>query len=84
MTIKNLELDGALVIRTGEKTHVTVDGLKIENKGWELVENDPSKEYEETVAIRGYTMNKQETREYVITDEGNFVIGADGEVKKVD
>ncbi|CAJ1930583.1 unnamed protein product [Cylindrotheca closterium] len=84
LTIKNLNLDGALVIRAGSESHVTVDGLTVKNKGWELVENDPSKEYEETVAIRGYTMAKHESQEYIINEPGNFVIGPDGEVKKVD
>ena len=84
LTIKNLDVDGALVIRTGEDSHVTVDGLKVSNKGWVLVPNDPNKEYSETVAIRGYTMDKQETTSYLISEPGNFVIGADGEVRKVD
>ena len=84
LTITNLDLDGALVIRAGENTHVTVDGLKVQNKGWELVENDPDQEYEEPVAIRGYTMAKHETREYLLYEPGNYVIGHDGEVKKVD
>ena len=84
LTIKDLELDGALVIRASEHSHVTVDGLKVSNKGWELVENDPNQTYEETVAIRGYTMAKHETKEYIITEPGNFVIGADGELKKLD
>lgn len=84
LTIKNLDVDGALVIRTGENSHVTVDGLKVQNKGWELLANDPNKEYEETVAIRGYTIAKHESKEYLIDEPGNFVIGEDGELKKVD
>lgn len=83
LTIKNLEVDGALVIRCGEGTHVTVDGLKVENKGWVLKELDPSKEYAETVAIRGYTMDKRESAEYLLYEPGNYVIGADGEAKKL-
>jgi len=83
LTIKNLDLDGALVIRTGQDTHVTVDGLKVKNDGWELVENEPGKEYPETVAIRGYTMAKHETKEYLLYEPGTFVIGEDGEVTKV-
>ncbi len=84
LTIKNLDVDGALVIRSGEKSHVTVDGLKVSNKGWVIVPNDPSKEYDEAVAIRGYTMDKQETAEYLIDEPGNFVIGTDGKVTKVE
>jgi UDP-sugar pyrophosphorylase len=84
LSVNNLDLDGALVIRTGDDSHVTVDGLKVHNKGWELEANDPDKEYEEIIAIRGYTMAKHETKEYLINEPGNFVIGEDGEVKKVD
>jgi UDP-sugar pyrophosphorylase len=84
LSIKNLDVDGALIIRAGDDTHVTVDGLKVRNKGWTLVENDPSMEYEETVAIRGYTMDKKETTEYILKEPGKFIIGADGEVTKVD
>ena len=84
LIIKDLDLDGALVIRAGEDSHVTVDGLKVVNKGWELVPNDPNKEYEEQVAIRGYTMEKHETREYLIYEPGKFIIGHDGEVRKVE
>ena len=84
LSIKNLDLDGALVIRTGDDTHVSVDGLKVQNKGWELKENEAGTEYPETVAIRGYTMTKHETREYLLYDPGSYVIGEDGEVKKIE
>mmetsp|Transcript_17097 Transcript_17097/g.39069 ORF Transcript_17097/g.39069 Transcript_17097/m.39069 type:complete len:705 (-) Transcript_17097:118-2232(-) len=83
LTIQNLDLDGALVIKAGDETHVTVDGLRVENKGWELVENEAGADYPETVAIRGYTMAKHETKEYILNEPGSFVIGADGEVKQI-
>ena len=82
LKIKDLQVDGALVIRTGEDSHVTVDGLSVKNKGWELQELDPEKVYPEHVRIRGYTMTKHETREYIINDPGNFVIDESGEVKR--
>ena len=84
LTVKGLELDGALVIQAGDESHVTVDGLKVKNAGWEVEELDPDKDYPETVRIRGYTMNKKETRKYIIDEPGNFVIDSTGEVKKVD
>ena len=84
LKIKNLDLDGSLIIRAGEDTHVTVDGLVVNNQGWEIVPNKEGVDYEETVAIRGYTMTKHETKEYVLNEPGNFVIGADGEVTRVD
>jgi len=83
LTLKGLKLDGALVIRTGEDSHVTVDGLEVKNAGWELSELDPDKDYPEDVRIRGYTMTKHETKEYLIYEPGHFVIDASGEVKKV-
>jgi len=83
VSVKNLELDGALVIRASEGCNVAVNGLKVENKGWEFVENEAEKEYEETVAIRGYTLAKHETKEYIITEPGNYEINADGELKSL-
>lgn len=83
LTIQNLDLDGALVIKCGDETHVTVDGLKVQNKGWELVENEAGADYPENVSIRGYTMAKHETKEYILNEPGSFVIGEDGEVKKI-
>jgi len=84
VTLKALELDGALVLRAGPDSHVTVDGLQVSNAGWELQELDDDQDYPETVQIRGYTMNKKETREYVIDEPGHFVIDASGELKKID
>lgn len=84
LTIKELQLDGALVIRTTDDSYVTVDGLKVQNDGWELQELDPDKDYPENVRIRGYTVNKKATREYIINEPGHFIIDASGEVKRVD
>lgn len=84
LTIRGLELDGALVVRCGTESFVTIDGLKVKNDGWELQELDPAKEYSETVRIRGYTMNKKETQVYTITEPGHFTIDGTGQVKKVE
>lgn len=84
LSIKDLDLDGALVIKTGENIHVQVDGLKVQNNGWKFVENHAVVEYPDSLSIRGYTMMKNETREYLLFDPGNYVIHEDGKVKKVD
>ena len=84
ITIQGLELDGALVIRTGDDTHVTVDGLSVSNDGWTLEELDPAVDYPEMVRIRGYVMDKKVTQEYNIMESGHFVIDSAGIVKKVD
>ena len=84
--VKNLNLDGALVIRAGPDSHVMVDGLQVQNKGWELKEipEDKKNEVPETVKIRGYTMVKHESLEIIITEPGKFFIGPDGEVQKLE
>jgi UDP-sugar pyrophosphorylase len=83
LVLKNLEVDGALTIEAGPDSHVTVDGLKVQNAGWELQELDPKLEYPEEVQIRGYTMSKRETAKFVVNEPGHFVIDASGQLRKV-
>jgi len=83
--VKNLDLDGALVIRTGHGCHVTVDGLRVRNKGWELEKiPEDAKDIPESVAIRGYTMKKHESLEILVTEPGKYFIGEDGVVQKLE
>ena len=60
LKVKNLDLDGALVIRTGHDCDVTVDGLVVRNKGYDIEEVQEGASVAEEVAIRGYTMKKNE------------------------
>mmetsp|Transcript_1188 Transcript_1188/g.2519 ORF Transcript_1188/g.2519 Transcript_1188/m.2519 type:complete len:727 (+) Transcript_1188:114-2294(+) len=82
LKVKNLDLDGALVIRTGHDCDVTVDGLVVRNKGYEAEEISEGADLPEEVAIRGYTMSKHEVMEIIINEPGKYHIGADGEVKR--
>lgn len=84
LKVKNLDLDGALVIRTGHDCDVTVDGLVVRNKGYEAVEIPEGDSVPEEVAIRGYTMSKHEVMEIIINEPGKYHIGEDGEVKRLD
>lgn len=84
LKVKNLDLDGALIIRTGHDCNVTVDGLVVRNKGFELEEVPEGSDVPEEVAIRGYTMKKEEVMEIIINEPGKYHVGADGEVKKLD
>jgi len=83
LRVQNLDLDGALVIRTGHDCDVTVDGLVVQNKGYEIVEVGEGEDVPEEVAIRGYTMKKHEVMEIIINEPGKYLIGPDGDVKKV-
>lgn len=84
ITIESMELDGALVLEAGPDTYVTVRGLKVQNEGWVRQELDPSQDYPENVRIRGYTLVRKATAEYILNEPGNFVIDENGQVKKVD
>mmetsp|Transcript_8697 Transcript_8697/g.18245 ORF Transcript_8697/g.18245 Transcript_8697/m.18245 type:complete len:257 (+) Transcript_8697:179-949(+) len=84
LKVKNLDLDGALVIRTGHDCDVTVDGLVVRNKGFDVEEIPEGTDVPEEVAIRGYTMRKDEVMEIIINEPGKYHIGKDGEVKKLD
>ena len=84
LTIKNLDLDGALIIRAAPDCEVVVDGLVVKNDGYVLEEIPEGAEVEESVSIRGYTMTKNEVKEIIITEPGKYTIGEDGEIKKVD
>ena len=82
LKVKNLDLDGALVIRTGHDCDVTVDGLVVRNKGYETEEIPDGADVPEEVAIRGYTMKKHEVMEIIINEPGKYHIGEDGEVNR--
>lgn len=84
LKIKNLDLDGALVIRTGHGCEVEVDGLVVRNRGWEMVEVKEGDDVPETVAIRGYTMEKHEAAEYYVDEPGKYRIGKDGVLERLD
>mmetsp|Transcript_17032 Transcript_17032/g.40134 ORF Transcript_17032/g.40134 Transcript_17032/m.40134 type:complete len:712 (+) Transcript_17032:92-2227(+) len=84
LKIDGLSLDGALVIRSGDDTHVTVKNLKIQNDGWTYTELPDDASLPEHVRIRGYTMTKHQTAEYELFESGHFVIESDGQVTKVE
>jgi len=84
LKVKNLDIDGALIIRTGHDCDVTVDGLVVRNQGYVVEEIAEGADVPEEVAIRGYTMNKQEAMEIIITEPGKYTIGKDGVVEKMD
>ena len=70
VVIESLDLDGALVIECEEGAEGTVRDLVVKNKGWEKVvdESDSSPEY---IRIRGYRLNKIETKKIVFKNDGS-------------
>lgn len=82
--LKNIDVDGALVIKISDGVELEVDGLVVKNKGWQILPNKEDETYEETVAIRGYTLDKSETMEIEIQEPGKYSVGEDGVVKKLE
>jgi UDP-sugar pyrophosphorylase len=83
LTVKNLDLDGSLVIRAAPHCEVEVDGLVVRNEGCVLEEIPEGTEVDEAVAIRGYTMHKKKVKEIIITQPGKYRVGTDGEVHQL-
>jgi len=83
LVVKNLQLDGALIIRAAPHCEVEVDGLVVQNKGFDLEEIPEGADVDESVSIRGYTMTKHEVMEIIIEEPGKYYIGEDGVVKKL-
>ena len=81
VTIRNLSLDGSLVIKCPD-ARLTVDGFKCKNKGWRM-EDISGQRAEECDSIRGFKFAKEETREIVIEGGGDYFIGEDGVLQKV-
>jgi hypothetical protein len=84
LNVKNLQLDGALIIRAAPYCEVEVDGLVVKNEGCVLEEIPEGADVEEAVRIRGYTMAKKEIKEIIISEPGKYFIGEDGVVKKIE
>lgn len=83
ISIKDMDLDGALMIKVCDGAEVTIEGLVVQNKGWELVEIPEGAAVPETVSIRGYTMTKHETTVYNIAEPGKYLLGPDGQCRKI-
>jgi len=84
LTVTNLQLDGALVIRAAPYCEVEVNGLAVKNEGCVLDEIPQGADVDEAVRIRGYTMTKKEVKEIIITEPGKYFVGEDGVVKKIE
>lgn len=82
--IKNLSVDGSLIVRVNHPdASVSIDGVVVQNEGWEFVEIDPNNEaLPEHIRIRGYDIVRHETQEFVIDEAGEFVIDAN-EVRRL-
>ena len=75
MTIKSLDLDGALVL-DGTAAPIVVEKLTLRNAGVDLVPLDDAAAAvaPEVLRIRGYTLVSRETREIVAAEGQPLVV----------
>ena len=81
--IKGLELDGALVVECCEGATLEIEGLKVCNGGWVFRDVEDGEEVNEEGKIRGYVMDKVETKEIKIKEKGKWRVGEDGVAKRI-
>ena len=77
VTLKNVEIDGTLVIKACEGAEVVVDGLKVKNKGWEwkpIGKGGGSMRIREVDALRGFTVKKDQEAEYTFDKPGKYTL----------
>ena len=72
--LESLELSGALIIKACPGAHVTVKGLKVENKGWKWV--PCGEDADEIDRLRGFVVKKEETKELIFDKPGTYVVEA--------
>lgn len=63
ITIKDLNLDGTLVVKVAPGASLVIESLKISNKGWSFLPNSAGASLAEKYLIRGYTLQKSEQAE---------------------
>jgi UDP-sugar pyrophosphorylase len=83
LELTDIEIDGAVHIKATNGATVSVQGLKVQNKGWEFVPIDPEDmSIPETIRMRGYKLVKHETFEIVVDEPGHWFVKADGSLVK--
>jgi len=74
VVLEDLVLDGALTIRAAPGARVRIAGLRVHNRGWEAL-STAGRDVPEAVAIRGFELVRNETRELVFDTPGDYVVG---------
>ena len=68
LIIESMNLDGALVIECEGESTCVLSNISVTNDGWIRVLPDMSAS--EVIAMRGYTLEKKETKTIVVTKDG--------------
>eukprot|EP00804_Cyclotella_cryptica_P021876 CCRYP_000840-RA/>CCRYP_000840-RA protein AED:0.23 eAED:0.23 QI:1638/1/1/1/1/1/3/361/525 len=70
LIVESLDLDGALIIECEEGATGVIRNLSVQNKGWIKVSDEESSN--EIIKMRGYHINKLETRKIVFKKDGSI------------
>lgn len=84
LTIESLDLDGALIIECEAGATGVIRNLVVKNEGWVKVHVGDDGECSEVIKMRGYRMDKIETRTIVFKKDGTIEgdYSPEGSVKK--
>lgn len=77
VTMENVSVDGALVVRACPDAKVIIRNIAVQNKGWkfEYCSGDPARSWKiDKLMIRRYILRKMETTEYIFNEPGYYVI----------
>ena len=81
VTIENLQLDGALIVRALNGSKIVIKNLKVNNEGYLFQDIDPSDEqYAPKYQIRGYILDRKgdetiefkDGKEHIIDKQSNM------------
>jgi UDP-sugar pyrophosphorylase len=72
--VNALDLNGTLVIHAVPGANVTVDGLKVQNKGWSFEELKDGQKVDQKYEIRGYQINRGEQAYFKFSQPGDYTL----------
>eukprot|EP00878_Enallax_costatus_P012422 GHUV01012973.1.p1 GENE.GHUV01012973.1~~GHUV01012973.1.p1 ORF type:complete len:435 (+),score=164.29 GHUV01012973.1:385-1689(+) len=72
--IRNLKVDGALVVKAVSGAEVTIDGLAVSNAGWKWTPLEQVKDATPEEAIRGFRVIRNETSEFIFDKPGQYTV----------
>ncbi len=85
--LKNVRLDGTLIVKTVEGVSLNIHDLEIRNQGSDLAEftdedlKEPS--LPQALTMRGYKLAQKEARVLDIRKPGNYELGSDGILRNI-
>ncbi|HBH97170.1 MAG TPA: hypothetical protein DDX89_05190, partial [Candidatus Omnitrophica bacterium] len=82
VVLENLQLDGALIIRTAPDVTLTIRNATVTNAGWHFVELTDEEMRDPTVSselkVRGYRLDKRGERVIELSEPGDYELSMDG------